>query len=143
MKFSVRLPPRSLWPRQFVLALLGITAYHLLLNVGASSVRGKLPLNAAQNTVQSVNTNIARAWLTVPAQNNIQYLSFDTPIGTPAAQQCGRMVLSDIHVSSGDTSGPTKPFPSGCTTTSLSPQEKALIFFLFDLSNCLAPVVLG
>lgn len=114
-----------------------------LLNVGASSVRGKLPLNAAQNTVQSVNANIARAWLTVPSQNNIQYLSFDTPIGTPAAQQCGRMVLSDIHVSSGDVSGPTKPFPSGCTTTSLSPQEKALIFFLFDLSNCLAPIVLG
>ena len=114
-----------------------------LVNVGASSTRGKLPLNAAQNTVQNINTNVARAWLTVPASNNIQYLSFDTPIGTPAAQQCGRMVLSDVHVSSGDVSSTTKPFPSGCTTTSLSPQEKALIFFLFDISNCLAPVVLG
>lgn len=116
-----------------------------LVNVGASApnARGKLMLSAAQNTVQSVNTNVARAWLTVPSQNNIQYLSFDTPIGTAAAQQCGRMVLSDVHVSSGDVSSPTKPFPSGCTTTSLSPQEKALIFFLFDISNCLAPVVLG
>ena len=112
-----------------------------LVNVGASSVRGKLPLSAAQNTVQAVNSTIAQAWLTVPAQNNVQYFSFDTPIGTAAAQQCGRMVLSDIHVASGDVSGPTKPFPSGCTTTSLSPQEKALIFILFDLSNCLVPVL--
>jgi hypothetical protein len=112
-----------------------------LVNVGASSTRGKLPLSAAQNTVQAVNSKIAQAWLTVPSQNNVQYLSFDTPIGTAAAQQCGRMVLSDIHVASGDVSGPTKPFPSGCTTTSLSPQEKALIFILFDLSNCLVPVL--
>src|SRR5262249_32330794 len=61
-----------------------------LLNVQASMMRGKLPLTAAQNTVAAVNTKVAQPWITVPAANNTQYLSFDTPIGTPAAQQCGR-----------------------------------------------------
>jgi len=91
--------------------------------------------------VEAINTNVAQAWLTVPASKNVQYLSFDTPIGMAPALQCGRMVLSDVHVSSGDTSSPNQAFPLGCTTTTLSPQEKALIFMLFDLSNCLAPVI--
>jgi len=108
-----------------------------LVNVGASTMPGKLVVKEGQNTVSAVNPTVSRRWIYGTSPKSIQYLTFNTPIGVPEEQQCGRVVLSDIHVSSGDQVN--TPFPSGCTTTDLSPQEKALLFMLFDLSACVQP----
>ena len=78
----------------------------------------------------------ARVW--VRYENDIEYFHFNAPIGAPEEDQCGRMVFSDIHVSTG-AGNPNNPFPSTCTNGPLSEQEKALIFLLFDLSSCITP----
>jgi hypothetical protein len=117
-----------------------------LVNVQASQTRGKLALVQGQHSILGVNAMAGQRWIysdSIPVAfgnttpMGVQYLTFNAPVGAPAANQCGRTVLTDIHVSALDMEGP--PFPNGCVTTELSPQEKALEFMLFDLSSCLQP----
>ena len=124
-----------------------------LVNVGASTTPGQLVIRAAQHTVDTVNPMFSQRWIysdANPASANVtehnpstQYFTFNTPADAPADQQCGRVVMSDIHVSNAgtpaDESGTDLPFPTGCKATNLSPQEKALEFMLFDLSSCIIP----
>jgi hypothetical protein len=92
----------------------------------------------------------------MPVAKGAQYFSVDTPLG--AAQPCGRVVYSDLHVSGGP--GSTEPgstsfmpdyppignvmgvgvVPNECAMHPLTPQEKALEFMIFDLSSCLVPI---
>jgi len=115
-----------------------------LVNVKGSSLPGTVDLVQAQNTAASENPLYAQRWIYDPMDGrtgalSVKYVSANTPLGVPSEQQCGRTVYSDIHVSSGDDSAPAKPFPTGCTSTGLSPQEKVLIYMLFDLSACIVP----
>jgi hypothetical protein len=116
-----------------------------LLNVGASATAGQLVIKGAEHTIDASVPPLSQRWIygTDMDRNTpmVQYLTFNTPvpslpIPTPAPAQCGRMVLSDLHVASGTGDSGKVPFPSGCVSTTLSPQEKALEFMIFDLSSC-------
>jgi hypothetical protein len=129
-----------------------------LQNTNSLNAMGQLPLYYTRDnaTVTAANTH-SQPWVTLdpmsPAPNATQYFSFDTPIGLAAAEQCGRVVYSDLHVSGGANSQaepgikPDYPgftsgglVPNGCDMHDLTPQEKALEFMIFDLSSCLTPV---
>jgi hypothetical protein len=72
------------------------------------------------------------------AASSTSYLSFNTPIGTPTAQQCGRAVFSGVHVFLPD---PNATFPTECGSeggngAAYAINQKALEFLFFDLSSC-------
>jgi hypothetical protein len=114
-----------------------------MVNVGGSTTPGQIVIHGAEHSVDSTNPG-AQSWIAGTDSENgkpmVQYFSFNTPVEVAPEQQCGRVVMSDLHVSTGTPSDSGKmPFPNGCTTTTLTPQEKALEFMLFDLSSCVMP----
>jgi hypothetical protein len=117
--------------------------------VMASTTLGRVTVAGLEHSVVGV-TAPTNEWIYLPMnpsdsqhRRSSQFLSFNTPIGTPEAQQCGRVLFTDLHVkqsvssAGGDDSDPGKPFPSGCKTNAMSAQMKALEFLVFDLGACL------
>lgn len=110
-----------------------------------------LPLYEAKDNLYGVES-MAQAWMTFPNANadpagrtSVAYASFNTPIDKPEAEQCGRGVFSDLHVSAGtpgglkaDDVGVASTWPTMCAERDLSAQEKALEFLLFDLTSCVS-----
>jgi hypothetical protein len=123
--------------------------------IGASTTRGNVVIRAGQHSVNTVNASLVQRWIYAnntqnldgdPVAASTQYFTFNTPLNVPEANQCGRVVFSDIHVScpAGDTGCPpaamadetSLPFPNGCRSKTFTPQEKVLEFMLFDIANC-------
>jgi hypothetical protein len=67
--------------------------------------------------------------------SSIQHLTFNTPFDVAPAQQCGRVLFSDFHVSSGGGGGAIL----NCSNTAFASQEHILEFMLFDIASCIAP----
>ena len=106
--------------------------------VDGSSPHGRFNVSGGRDHTNWIVQGLAQRWVTVGANEQIMYFTFNAPIGAPEARQCGRMVYSDIHVSTGAGSA-TAAFPGACNNSELSEQEKVLIFMLFDLSACIQP----
>ena len=114
--------------------------------VNASPTLGQLAVSGSEHSVNTVNPPTTE-WIYYSSPRSSQYLSFNTPVGTPEAHAVreGR-VHRHPHpevgqrrrvTTGGDDSDPSKPFPSGCKTNMMSPQMKALEFLFFDLGACL------
>jgi hypothetical protein len=115
--------------------------YDWLVAVGASTTPGTLTILGARQTAISIDSSIARRWISATANNqpSIQLFTFATPVGANPDSQLGRVLFTDMHDYVGDNAAQGLAFPSqDCTTglTSLSPQEKALAYATFDLQRC-------
>jgi hypothetical protein len=114
-------------------------------NVGGSTTPGMVTIaqDASQRLVDAATGGTtSQRWIyasTLDPQS-VQYLNATTPI---PGGNCGRVVLSDIHVSAGSPGSdmPATPFPGGCITTDLSPQEKVIEYMFFDIASCVQPII--
>ncbi len=120
----------------------GATLAQWLQNAGATYQN-----SANQIQISQIRTDVSsvipptQSWLTYNATNNpVLQMTFNTPVGAPAAQQCGRVMYNDYHVI--NVSDHDAIFPSECPAeTSMSAQEEMLEYALFDLSTFVQPVV--
>jgi hypothetical protein len=108
-----------------------------MLNVGGSTTRDNIALQTGTGraTCTQVDLTKGERWTTVMGQGNTtQNFQFVTPNEGDPANACGKVVFSDMHVSDSPGNG---NYPDSCGgTLTLTAQEKALAFMLFDLSSC-------
>lgn len=118
-----------------------------MVNVMGSTTLGEIPLQngTIKSTAATVDATRAERWTylqsTDGANGRPQNFQFTTPIEVQAADRCGKVVFSDMHVAG---NGGTAAYPGGCgdpTPRALTPQEKALAFMLFDLASCVSVIL--
>jgi hypothetical protein len=140
-EFSSGTDPASPLPTQIDTSFAKGQAFaEWLLNVQASTTLGTLDIVQAQNSCSKVDPTLAQSWITTTNPVGNFYVTINTPVGKSGMplDACGRVVFTDLHVSGAvaDSSHDDTPFPGGCVSTNITPQEKALEFMLFDLSSC-------
>ena len=115
----------------------GMAMAQWLVTVGASTTLGQIPLSVKTYNAGAVVAPTTR-WLYASgaAPATTHYLSFNTPVGVMKEQQCGKVVYAGMHVSAGSV-GTTFPMSCGVPFT---PDEKALVFLLFDLTSCVGAI---
>jgi hypothetical protein len=123
-----------------------------LVNVGASTNKGEMPISQPRENVGKVVSTSAQRWVYAKKwaaypvfQDPInpeatKYLTVNAPVNQPVDQQCGKATFADMHLYAGDEQAapglPDNSFPGSCNPN-LTPEEKALAFLFFDLSSCI------
>jgi hypothetical protein len=125
----------------------GMAFAQWLKNVEPTSTMGQLQISQWRYDLDNT-TSLSQKWIsgTRPTGTNppniTQHMTFNMPLNPPYDDmgqpiQCGKVVYSDFHVSTNTLKASPTTFPGVCKTDTISAQEKALIFMLFDLSSCI------
>jgi hypothetical protein len=113
-----------------------------MMNVGGSTLRDQIDIgtNSGKQTCNALDNTKAERWVYWTGGGGSsqvpQDFQFTTPNEAPLNQRCGKVAFSDMHVSGDSSSSPNTPYPGGCATSALTPQEKALAFMFFDIASC-------
>ncbi len=113
-----------------------------MVSVGGSPVAGQVPISEARQTCAGLDRTRAERWVYMQHGSSevIQNFQFTTPNELRKEDRCGKVVFSDMHVASGSSSTASRPFPTGCSSGPMTPQEKALAFMFFDIASCVGPI---
>jgi hypothetical protein len=99
---------------------------------------GEIACEQVWDNFTSVSGAASRVWGTSGSIERSgtfpRFLTVNTPAGAPAAEQCGRAVHLDAHVSPLEVFG-VGTYPRDCGTD-LVDGEQLLAFFLFDVAAC-------
>jgi hypothetical protein len=110
--------------------------------VMGSPAAGVFPITEGRQSCQSVDYTKAERWVYLQSDSTQypQNFQFTTPNEIVPGARCGKVVFSDMHVASGSSSSSSTPFPNGCSSGPMTPQEKALAFMFFDIASCVGVI---
>jgi streptogramin lyase len=127
----------------------GMTLAQWLQDIGATTTLGQVAMSSLFSDQTGINLP-TQSWATFNSAEfgvaqPILQLSFYTPVGSPVANQFGRVLYNEYHVDTASTSSAVT-FPAECTgslakTAAFTAQEHMLEYSLFDLMNFSVPVV--
>ncbi|KAA6462044.1 hypothetical protein DYQ86_10490 [Acidobacteria bacterium AB60] len=123
----------------------GATMAQWLKNAGATygGQSDQIQISTLRHDIDSVIPP-TQSWLTLndlTDNNPIMQFTFNTPVGAPAANQCGRVLFNEYHVIDLNLTGTGPAFPAECPVGAGNAQEKMLEYALFDLSAFVQPIV--
>ena len=114
---------------------------------GAITDNSGVAFDSVWDNIQSLNTK-PQLWATADSTPHV--FTVNTPVGVPTAQQCGKGVHIDAHVTEssageadyvGCTNGSGTVGSAGCypltCTNPLKQDEAMFAFFFFDLASCI------
>jgi hypothetical protein len=116
-----------------------------LQSVGATT-GGGINLTGVADSVSTVNAMTTSRWIYgnsgVGGAMDTKYMSFETPIGgipvdggeVGGKKYCGKAVFTDLHAGG----APSGAVPGACKAGSMTAQEKALEFLIFNLASCVS-----
>lgn len=104
--------------------------------VGASPSEGEINLEEIRDSIITLNEPSV-PWITNATTGQPRYFTVNVPVGeSDPAKQCGRAVFSDLHITG--ASGSQSAASCSVGPGGLNEQQRALEFFLFDLSACIS-----
>ncbi|MGB8260088.1 MAG: MBG domain-containing protein, partial [Terracidiphilus sp.] len=113
--------------------------------IGASTTLGQIQINTLRLDQNGVVAP-TQSWLTLNTNNThnepanpVMQMTFNTPVGADASQQCGRVLFNDYHVYNASNLG-GETYPAECNTNAMTPQEHLLEYALFNLTKAVVPV---
>ena len=106
-------------------------------HVAPSITPGQVPVSHLYADFDGA-TPPSRVWFSLhdalhPNPVPMQY-TFDTPVGAPPGQQCGRVLFTEYHTMENLPDG--TQFPSACNNAPLRPDERLMEFMVFDQGTC-------
>jgi hypothetical protein len=110
-----------------------------MVNVFGSSLPGLLAVKYPRVTCSNLDSTKAEQWI-YSSEGEPTMFQFTTPNEVAEDARCGKVMFADMHVVGMASVNNTQPFPTNCTGSELSAQEKALAFMLFDMATCVGPV---
>jgi hypothetical protein len=111
-----------------------------ILNLDPTAAYGEVSCSQVFDNFTSATGSSARSWgnstpLNGADDDHPRFITVNTPAGVPVAEQCGRAVHLDAHITSTFTK-PINSYPADCGTA-FEDGEEVLAFFFFDVAACI------